>query len=98
MRHYIEKMEPERKVKVLEKTTCDLCGEIAKKGYWESSIWEINETRIEVKVRQQDGVSYPESGNGTEYIVDMCPNCFKTKLIPWLEAQGCSAKREEWSW
>lgn len=26
-------------------------------------------------------------------IIDMCPNCFKEKLIPWLEDQG--AKIEE---
>jgi len=98
MRHYIVKEEPAKKVSVLNKTTCDLCNKAAKHGHWESSAWEVNETEIEVTVRQKDGSEYPEGGSGTKYEVDMCPNCFKKKLIPWLESQGCMAKREDWSW
>lgn len=81
---------------VLVETTCDLCGVVAKHGRWESSVYEVNETDIEVTVRQKDGDSYPEGGSGTKYIVDMCPKCFKEKLIPWLESQGCKAEREDW--
>ena len=96
MRHYIEKTEPARTITVHDKTTCDLCGKAALRGDWERSYYEVNDTEIEVKIRQKDGVSYPEGGYGTEYEIDMCPECFKTKLIPWLESQGCTAKRKEW--
>ena len=84
--------------KELVETRCDLCGAIAKRGDWESSIYKINKVDIRVEVRQEDGENYPEGGRGTKYQVDMCPDCFKNKLIPWLESQGCAAKREDWDW
>ena len=90
--------KPATTVKTHHKTTCDLCGKEALHGYWESSSYEVNETEIEVTVRQKDGERYPDNGQGTKYEVDMCPDCFKNKLIPWLESQGCAAKREEWDW
>ena len=97
MRKYeLQKKEIERKV--LIETTCDLCGAVAKRGDWTSSMYEINDVDIEVKIFQKDGRSYPEGGSGTEYRVDMCPDCFIEKLIPWLQSQGCSARRKEWDW
>lgn len=83
---------------VLVETTCDLCGTVASSGEWESSAWEVNEVELEVTVRQKDGTSYPEGGYGTDYTVDMCPSCFKNKLIPWLKSQGCKTERKDWSW
>lgn len=98
MRHYITKTEPVRAISVLDHTTCDLCGKTTKQGDWESSSYEIDETEIEVIVRQKEGSNFPECGSGTKYIVDICPQCFKEKLIPWLESQGCTAKMEDWDW
>ena len=98
MKHYIEREVPARKDKSYDKTTCDLCGKETKRGNWAESWYEINETEISIAVRQKDGSSYPDGGMGTKYEVDMCPECFKNKLIPWLEAQGCSTKREDWYW
>jgi hypothetical protein len=98
MRYYEEVQVPAKKQKVLTKTTCDLCGAEAKKGLWDSSIYEVNETVVEVTVRQKEGETYPEEGWGTDYKVDICPKCFKDKLIPWLESQGCKAERKEWEY
>jgi len=98
MRHYEAVVVPAKTEEKLVKTTCDICGAEAKKGLWQSSAYEVNEVEIEVTVRQKDGTSYPEGGYGTKYEVDMCPNCFKTKLIPWLESQGCKTERKEWDW
>jgi len=98
MKHYIQKQIPKRTEKVLDKITCDLCGKIAASDGWESSVWEVNETEIKVTVRQKDGCLYPEGGSGTKYEADICPYCFKNKLIPWLESQGCTAKRKDWDW
>ena len=95
MRKYEKKPETVERKRLVE-TTCDLCGAIAKSGDWGSSSYEVNEVEIEVTVRQKDGRSYPQDGWGTKYEVDMCPNCFKDKLIPWLESQGCKAERKEW--
>ena len=97
MRKYEEKTEIVKQERLVE-TTCDICGAIAKKGNWESSAWEVAEQEIEITVRCKDGHSYPEGGSGTQYVVDICPKCFKDKLIPWFQSQGCKAKTEEWDW
>lgn len=97
MRKFEKKTETVER-EVLVETTCDLCGAVAKSGNWESSTYEVAEVEVEVTVHQKDGVSYPEGGNGTEYTADICPDCFKNKLIPWLESQGCKAKRKDWDW
>lgn len=86
------------KEKVLLDVSCDLCGYKAKDHNWNSSSYTINETEIKITMYQKDGESYPEGGCGTEYNVDICPKCFKDKLIPWLESQGCKAKIIEWDY
>jgi len=80
----------------LAETTCDLCGAVAKRGNWESSSWEVNEVEVEVTVRQKDGSSYPEGGWGTELNVDICPNCFKDVLIPFLRSKGAQIEEKAW--
>jgi len=79
----------------LIKVSCDLCGAVAHSiDDWSTRGYGIDE----ITISQKDGDSYPEGGSGTEYNVDMCPKCFKEKLIPWLESQGCKAKRKSWDW
>lgn len=81
------------------KITCDICKREAKKGSWnEGGVYEINETEIEVTVRQKEGTNYPEGGQGFEMVVDLCPVCFKEKLVPWLESQGAVIEEKPWDW
>ena len=82
----------------LSEVLCDLCGKVGKYGDWETSTWEVAESEIEIEVRYKDGSSYPEGGEGQKYNVDICPECFLTKLIPWFKSQGCKAKVEDWHW
>ena len=98
MKHYIKKQIPATEEKVLDGITCDLCKELSSHISWGGSIFEVSETEIKISVRQKDGESYPGCGMGTKYEVDICPECFKNKLIPWLESQGCTAEREDWDW
>jgi hypothetical protein len=87
--------------KVIEKhilTTCDLCGKKAVNGDWESSTYEVNEVEVRIEVRYKDGKAYPDCSWGDKFQADICPVCFKNKLIPWLESQGCTAEVEEWEW
>lgn len=97
MRRY-EMVKRNYEEKVLVELRCDICGTIAKHGKWASSVYEVNETEIEVKIKQKDGHSYPEEGSGTEILVDMCPKCFKEKLIPWLNSQGANIQPIDWGW
>jgi len=100
MRKYEERVIPQRTEKRLVTRVCDLCGVIADGEQWEAkSIYHVNETEIRVEVRQKEGASYPEGGMGTKHEVDICPKCFKERLIPWLKSQGADIKGEEaWDW
>jgi uncharacterized protein (DUF2225 family) len=98
MRKYTKKPRVIEEREVLSEVSCDLCGKVGRYGDWESSNWEVAESEIEIEVRYKDGASYPDGGSGQKYNVDICPECFKDKLIPWLESQGCKAKFEDWDW
>lgn len=100
MRRYEEKVVPSTTRTVCVSQECDLCGRKAQRPdvAWEDSGWCIDETEIEVTVRQKEGSSYPEGGSGTKYIIDLCPACFKNKLIPCLQAMGARIEQMEWDW
>ena len=98
MKHYIEKIVPEKTEEVLSDITCDLCGKSGGRDGWDSSIWSVSETEVEVTVKHKNGTEFPEGGDGKLYAVDMCPTCFKEKLIPCLKSLGCEVKFEDWGW
>lgn len=75
---------------------CDICGAKGKDGDWTGGTYAVDETEISIKVTQKEGNSYPEGGSGTEYDIDLCPKCFKNKLIPWLRSQGAHVQEIEW--
>lgn len=95
MRKY-ETVTKQVETRVLSEITCDICGAIGKSGGWESSLWGVNETDVSVSVRQKEGTAYPESGSGTEYNLDICPKCFKEKLVPWVRSFGGVVDEVEW--
>ena len=82
----------------LAEIRCDLCGAVASGGDWESGVYEVNDVTIEVTVHQKEGTSYPEGGSGTEYVIDLCPDCFKNRLVSWLLSQGATIQEQEWDW
>ena len=83
---------------VLTKRKCDLCGLESKYSDWKSGKYEVAETEIKITMTQKEGSNYPEGGSGTEYEIDLCPKCFKERLIPWLKSEGVVVKEEEWDW
>jgi len=58
----------------------------------------VNETEVSVTVKQKEGESYPDGGSGTEYEIDLCPDCFKNRLVPWLKSEGANIGEMEWDW
>ena len=95
----------EKRTKTYEETVlvekrCDLCGVLGEpEDSWSpSGIYDVNETEVEVTVRQKEGSQYPDGGSGTQFVVDLCPTCFKYKLIPWLRSQGADLKQTDWDW
>ena len=83
---------------VLVERKCDLCGRTAKTDDWEAGCYTVDETDIMVTILQKDGKEYPEGGSGTRIEVDLCPDCFKDRLVPWLRSEGAAIEPIEWSW
>ena len=90
MKHITIVNVPATKREVVNKVTCDLCGEEIKKNYY----GEINEIVVKHKI----GDSYPDGGSGTEASVDLCGKCFDNKLLTWLVSQGAKITFSEWDY
>lgn len=78
------------------KITCDLCGaETDDAECWPpgSGYYSVNKVIIEWKT----GELYPETRRGKTFMVDMCPKCFREKLVPWVESQRAKVREKDWS-
>lgn len=92
---------PECTKKVFDQILCDLCkkpGTAPSEWSTSYSSYEVNETELTVTVRQKEGYNFPEGGDGTEYVIDLCPDCFKNRLVPWFKSQGAEIKEKDWDW
>lgn len=100
MRHHETRTEPARSYAVCVKRTCDLCGKETTDGdnWRDASVYDVEETEVSVTVKHKSGESYPSGGHSDDIVVDLCPSCFTTKLVPWLQSQGVKveAKRTDW--
>jgi len=97
MKIYKDKEVPAHTEKIIVKRICDLCGKEGKHS-WDGGIFEESNTAIKASIRHKEGRNYPDSGFGDEIDIDLCPNCFRNKLVPWLQEQGANIKYEEWDW
>lgn len=93
MRRY-ERQEVKRQEDVLIEIRCDLCG-CHGRG---ANRWRTDDSS-EVKyttVQMEDGYRYPEGGCVEITDFDICTDCFRDKLIPWMKEQGAEPQiREE---
>ncbi len=89
----IEKKVETKEFKVVDSITCDLCGDETNKN-WKTEPYDATETDISMKT----GNDWPEGGSGDLIEVDICPTCFKDKLIPWVRSQGGTETVTEWDW
>ena len=93
MKTYEARQRPSSTYEALVETKCDLCGKTTK-SEWKNGSFDATETEI----RLRTGSSYPEGGGGEETEIDICPDCFTSKLIPWVQAQGGKPTTKEWDW
>lgn len=76
--------------KRLKHITCELCKKQSNNPNWGSG-YAIRQTTVEC----DDYKSYPSDAYGEKYQIDICPDCFIDKLIPWVVAQGGQVTRIE---
>lgn len=76
-----------------QKIKCALCG-IVTRNEWRKGNFDA----IEIEVKMVTGKSYPECGEGLNTTINICPDCFVEKLVPWVESQGGKPKVTKWDW
>lgn len=90
----MRKQEQRTETQVVEKTvvvslTCDICGKEYKDkekfGYEFKNVGEFHSTKVSIS----SGEQLDWNGGGWEdtFEFDVCPECFRSKLIPWFESQ-----------
>jgi len=93
-----KRMRPEREEEYIAELRCDICGRKAPKPGgdhpWKEEIYDIHD--VDVKLREGD--QYPDSGSGEETSFDICPKCFKERLIPALFAMGAQPRKVDWGY
>jgi hypothetical protein len=96
MRRYEKTKEVVERESLVE-MSCDLCGTKASGVCgWADGWYDTNETEVSVTIKHREGCNYPECKMGTEREVDICPACFKNKLIPWLISQGAKIEEKDY--
>jgi len=85
----IYKTIPETKAEQLESTTCDLCGDIS---YCQSP-WASGCSIFKASIKMTDGQEWEDRGCDTEISYDVCPDCFKNKLVPWFDSYNVAKER-----
>lgn len=80
----------------LDHIKCDLCdATTTRHDNWSgTSSYDINEVTVALK----SGTGFPDGGGTESIVIDICPNCFKEKLVPWFIALGGSPRKEEHDW
>lgn len=71
---------------------CEICkARTADEENWGGKNFGVDEVTITL----EKGKRYPEGGSITTTIIDLCPDCFRTKLLPWLQSQGGQSRERE---
>lgn len=95
MRNYQYRERPAEKVKVLKECICDLCG---KKSTDQFDDPEKYGNYCQVTIEMKRGCYYPEMHNYTRSFYDICPDCFETKVIKFLNNEGAAISEEDGGW
>ena len=81
-----------RTEEVVDRIACDLCHKQTKPfSNWGRGIFNYAYTDVSCET----GTRYPEGGTTTVVGFDICPECFMTKLVPWMEQQGATRSERE---
>jgi hypothetical protein len=83
--------KPAHEVDSLVARACDLCGRKANglATSLDEQAWvgrgdsEVQKTEIVLET----GHSYPDGTSLERIVIDLCPDCFRQKLVPWVESQ-----------
>jgi hypothetical protein len=88
----------QKKEKELVRFFCDICGREGDKSNGFNPI-DPDDNQSEVTIQYRKGWSCSDGGSGTEIDLDVCPQCFEEKILPFLKSISVPGIAEkEWDW
>jgi hypothetical protein len=92
----IKVVVPEKIEERNSKKICDIC---KKESSYHSRNWGNDSFNVkEVEIKMNEGHAYPDGSFGEYIIYDICPDCFKNKIIPFMDSLGAKPRIEEYSY
>lgn len=81
--------------KYIRQRTCDICDAPAYEPRHHNWTRGVNPNTVKTTVELIESNQYPE-GESLEAKIekDICPDCFKTRLLPWIEAERKKVEAE----
>lgn len=73
---------------------CDLCGTRSPGPDWSHGFYDVDK----VNINWSNGKCYPGDVDTDFTWVDLCPTCFRTRLLTWVVAQGGQYQIEDRPW
>lgn len=90
---------PETRRSVVSHVSCDLCGCPGDPDCYTEISWTQDPSEILLTtVALMQGTSHADGGSLQLTTCDICPNCFRVKLRPWLESQGAAFRDFKNDW
>jgi hypothetical protein len=89
---YETQQVPASTQEVCVRRRCDLCRTESNGSDWESGIYRVREdTDVGITVKYARNVwGYDGGGEVRKYEIDLCPACFRDRLVPWLKSEGAA--------
>lgn len=87
--------EVTRTHRVVDHLVCDICGRVSAGDSWKEDPYEPF-TVLNSTCQLWTGLEWPEGDwERTTWSIDFCPECFKAKLIPWVESFGITTIQQQ---
>lgn len=68
----------------VDKIKCELCEAVSVDEHDWKNGYDVGQVEVKLRV----GNVFPEGDFTETTVLDICPGCFASKLIPWFESQG----------
>jgi hypothetical protein len=94
MKIYGERTVPEHVTTELRAIRCELCGKEAANGDWSAKTYDVAVVTVSMEV----GEDFGGSGSIKRTSYELCLDCFRNRLMDWIEGQGAHRTVEELSW
>ena len=83
---------------IVASTMCDLCGSQTPGEAWKLGLAGDESEIVEMSFCEEWNAEYNGGGDRTDTVFDICPVCWRSKIMPWMLAQGAQPRIEKSDW